>query len=106
MDTGFQLWPAHLRWHQPAHLCTMRIGTSSEPTNSLPNQWSTSMMAAPVADRVWLNPQKFWAATKGMSEEEIEHLLADLMYLAEARDFNALQRFDYILIGMPTVKVA
>ncbi len=64
------------------------------------------MTTAPAADRVWLNPQKFWAATKGMSEEKIEQLIDDLMYLAEARDFDALQRFDYILIGMPTIKVA
>ncbi len=64
------------------------------------------MMTAPVADRVWLNPQRFWAATKGMSEEEIERLIDDLMYLAEARNFEALQRFDYILIGIPTIKVA
>ena len=64
------------------------------------------MMTAAVADRVWLNPQKFWAATKGMTQEEIEQLLDDLMYLAEARDFHALERFEYILIGIPTVKVA
>jgi len=64
------------------------------------------MMTAAVADRVWLNPQKFWAATKGMTPEEIEQLLDDLMYLAEARDFQALERFEYILIGVPTVKVA
>ncbi len=64
------------------------------------------MTTAPVADRVWLNPQKFWAATKGMTQEEIEQLLDDLMYLAEARDFQALKRFEYILIGVPKVKVA
>ncbi len=63
------------------------------------------MMTAAV-DRVWLNPQKFWAATKGMTQEEIEQLLDDLMYLAEKRDFQALKRFEYILIGIPTVKVA
>ncbi len=61
------------------------------------------MMTAPVADRVWLNPQKFWAATKGMSEQEVGRLIDDLMYLAEMRNFEALERFDYILIGMPTV---
>ncbi len=64
------------------------------------------MMTAAVADRVWLDPQKFWAASKGMTQEEIEQLLDDLMYLAEARDFQALERFEYILIGIPTVKVA
>jgi hypothetical protein len=64
------------------------------------------MMTAAVADRVWLNPQKFWAATKGMTQKEIEQLLDDLMYLAETRDFQAIERFEYILIGVPTVKVA
>lgn len=61
------------------------------------------MMTAAVADRIWLNPQKFWAATKGMSEQEVERLIEDLMYLAEMRNFEALERFDYILIGMPTI---
>lgn len=61
------------------------------------------MMTAAVADRIWLNPQKFWAATKGMSEQEVERLISDLMYLAEMRNFEALERFDYILIGMPTI---
>ena len=61
------------------------------------------MMTAAVADRVWLNPQKFWAATKGMTPEEIDQLLDDLMYLAEMHDFQALERFDYILIGIPAI---
>ncbi len=51
------------------------------------------MMTAAVADRVWLNPQKFWAATKGMTQEEIEHLLDDLMYLAETREFPGARAF-------------
>ncbi len=64
------------------------------------------MITPAVADRVWLNPQKFWAATKGMTQEERDQLIDDLMYLAEARDFQALERFEYILIGIPTFKVA
>ncbi len=60
-------------------------------------------MTAPVPDRVWLNPQKFWAATKAMSEDEVARLIDNLMYLAEMRNFEALERFDYILIGMPTI---
>jgi hypothetical protein len=43
-----------------------------------------------------LNPQKFWAATKGMTPEEIDQLLDDLMYLAEMRDFHALERLNFI----------
>jgi len=62
------------------------------------------MTTAPVPDRVWLNPQKFWAATKGMSNDEVERLIGDLMYLAEVHDFDALRRFDYIMIGVPGIK--
>jgi len=50
-------------------------------------------------DRVWLVPQRFWSATKEMSVEETERLIEHLMFLSEVRDFESLQKFDFIVIG-------
>ncbi len=58
-------------------------------------------MTAQEADRVWLNPPKFWAATKFMSEEQAEQLMKEIARLAEDKDFEALQRFEFVSIGDP-----
>ena len=50
-------------------------------------------------DRVWLVPQRFWSAIKEMSVEETERLIEHLMFLSEVRDFESLQKFDFIVIG-------
>jgi len=57
------------------------------------------MTAAELADRIWFNPQKFWAATKGVPQEEVDRLVDRLMRLAESRDLDALRRYDFISIG-------
>lgn len=54
------------------------------------------------ADRVWLLPQKFWSATKEMSAEEIERLMERVMGFSAARDFESLQKFDFIVVGKPS----
>jgi len=56
-------------------------------------------MVTNSTDRIWLNPPKFWAATKQMSSEEAEKLVEKLISLSEVRDFEALQKFDFIVIG-------
>jgi hypothetical protein len=56
-------------------------------------------MVTNQVDRVWLVPQKFWSATKGMSAEETEKLVDRLMSLSEVGDFATLQKFDFIVIG-------
>jgi hypothetical protein len=53
------------------------------------------------ADRVWLLPQKFWSATKEMPAEEIDTLMERLMFFSAARDFESLQKFDFIVVGNP-----
>ncbi len=58
-------------------------------------------MTTQWADRVWLNPPKFWAATKFMSKEQAEQLMNDIVRLAEDKDFEALQRFEFVSIGDP-----
>ncbi len=57
-------------------------------------------MNAPGNDeRIWLNPPKFWAATKNMPAAEVERLMDKITHLAEARDVKALQQYDFILIS-------
>jgi hypothetical protein len=58
------------------------------------------------ADRVWFLPQKFWSATKQMPAEEIDRLMERLMVFSAARDFESLQKFDFIVVGNPHVKNA
>ncbi len=58
-------------------------------------------MTAQGADRVWLNPPKFWAATKFMSKEQAEQLMNEIARLAEDKNFEALQRFEFVSIGDP-----
>jgi len=48
---------------------------------------------------IWFNPPKFWAATKGMSAQQIDALMDTLFYLAEIRNLDALRKFDFIGIG-------
>jgi hypothetical protein len=54
-------------------------------------------------NRVWINPPKFWAATKQMSREDAEKLVEKLMSLSELGDFETLRKFDFVVIGGPTL---
>jgi hypothetical protein len=56
------------------------------------------MMVANEIQRVWLVPQKFWSATEEMSAEEVEKLIEHLMFLSAERDFDSLQKFDFIRV--------
>jgi hypothetical protein len=58
-------------------------------------------LTAEYPDRVWLNPPKFWAATRNMSKEEASAFFDHVYSLAEQRDFENLQRYDFIQIGNP-----
>lgn len=51
------------------------------------------------APRIWFHPPKFWAATKGMSPEQADRFLDEVLVLAEVRDLEALRRFPFVSIG-------
>ena len=55
-------------------------------------------MTATERSPIWLNPPKFWAATRDMSSNEVEVLMQEVMLLAETRDMEALKRFDFIWV--------
>ncbi len=57
------------------------------------------MNTSRTEERIWLNPPKFWAATKDMSSEEVDRLFEQLIRLAEIRDLEALKKYDFILLG-------
>jgi hypothetical protein len=59
------------------------------------------MIVTTYTDRVWFIPQKFWSATKGMSPQETEKLVEDGASLSAVRDFEALKKFDFIVVGKP-----
>ena len=61
-------------------------------------------MTANNEQRVWLNPPKFWAATKHMRQEEAEQFLNSLLRMAENREFDRLRQFEFISVGIPTLK--
>jgi hypothetical protein len=55
------------------------------------------------ADRIWLLPQKFLSATKGMPGEEVEALMERLIVFPAARDFESLQKFNFVVVGNPHI---
>ena len=57
------------------------------------------MPRAKYSDRIWFHPAKFWAATRGMSQEEADRLLNEVMALAIIRDFDTLRKFPFISVG-------
>jgi hypothetical protein len=48
--------------------------------------------------RIWLNPPKYWAATKQMFPEEVERMMDRLFSLAEKGELDALRKFEFISI--------
>jgi hypothetical protein len=50
-------------------------------------------------ERIYLNPPKFWAATKDMTDEAVEQLTNRLLRLAAERRIGELQRYDFISFG-------
>ena len=56
-------------------------------------------MIAENRARVWLVPQRFWAATRNMKPEQAEDLLQKVSELAERNQMEALQQYDFIIVG-------
>jgi hypothetical protein len=52
-------------------------------------------------NRIWFFPQKFWAATKGMPEDQVSSLMAEVERLAAAGDVHALRKYPFVFVGNP-----
>ena len=59
------------------------------------------MTTAEYPDRIWFDPWKFWAATRGMNKQESEWLGEQVCQLAEKGDVDSLRCFSFISFGNP-----
>ena len=46
--------------------------------------------------RIYLNPPRFWAATRNMTEQDVEDLSNKLIRLAEQGKIDELSHYDFI----------
>lgn len=49
--------------------------------------------------RIYLNPPRFWAATKNMNEKDIDQLTNKIFRLAAEGRIEELERYDFIFFG-------
>lgn len=56
-------------------------------------------MTSPAQERIYLNPPRFWAATKNMTDEDLEQFTNKIFRLAEERRVEELGRYDFISFG-------
>ena len=56
-------------------------------------------MTSPAQERIYLNPPRFWAATKHMSDEDTERFANKIFRLAEEGKVEELERYDFISFG-------
>jgi hypothetical protein len=50
-------------------------------------------------ERIYLNPPRFWAATKNMTEEDVEQFTNEIFRMAAERRVDELGRYDFISFG-------
>lgn len=56
-------------------------------------------MTALSQERIYLNPPRFWAATKNMTAEDAEQFVHKILRLATEGRVEELERYDFISIG-------
>lgn len=56
-------------------------------------------MTSPGQERIYLNPPRFWAATKNMTDQDLEQFTNRIVRLAEEGRVDELTRYDFISIG-------
>jgi len=59
------------------------------------------MVEVETVDRIWFLPHRFWAATRNMPKEQAKALLDEVIVLAEARDLDALRKYDFVSLENP-----
>ena len=52
-------------------------------------------------ERIWFFPDKFWQATKGMPQDEVSRLMAEVETYAAAKDVEALKKYPFVFVGDP-----
>ena len=56
-------------------------------------------MTSPAQGRIYLNPPRYWAATKNMTDEDLEQFTNKIFRLAEEGRVEELGRYDFISFG-------
>jgi hypothetical protein len=59
----------------------------------------SSVRVLDARDRIYLNPAKFWEATKDMTDQDLDEFSEKLVRLAEERKIEELRRYDFIFFG-------
>jgi hypothetical protein len=59
------------------------------------------MVEATKADPIWFLPHRFCAATRNMSKGRADRLLDEVIALAEVRDLEAVQKYDFVSLENP-----
>jgi len=52
-------------------------------------------------ERIWFFPDKFWQATKGMPQDEVSKLMAEVEQYAEEKNVEALRKYPFVFVGDP-----
>ena len=52
-------------------------------------------------ERIWFFPDKFWAATKGMPDDEVNKLMEEVESYAAAKNVEALKKYSFVYVGDP-----
>lgn len=52
-------------------------------------------------NRIWFFPNKFWAATKGMPEDQVSNLMAEVERHAAAGNVQELRKYPFVFVGDP-----
>ena len=58
-------------------------------------------MTQEYPDRIWFDPPKFWAATRGMTKRETAWLMERVEDMAARKDIEGLKHFSFIYFGNP-----
>jgi hypothetical protein len=50
-------------------------------------------------ERIYLNPPRYWAATRNMNEEDTEEFTNEILRLAAEGNLEELKQYDFISFG-------
>lgn len=56
-------------------------------------------MTSAAQERIYLNPPRFWAATRNMTDKDAERFADKIFRLAEEGRVEELGRYDFISFG-------
>ena len=61
------------------------------------------MQPKPI-EKVWIDPPKYWEATKNMTAEQRQDLMTTIEVLLSVGDAEQLRRFDFVMLENPYLR--